>query len=140
MQKLLLALAACALVAAPTFAEEGKGKGEAKAEVKAPKAINKYCPVTGKPVDEKALTVEVKVKQGEKEKAVLLAVADEASQKVVTDADEAGKALFVEAAKKQMMVKEGKLEKIEGVEPKGPKADAAPKGEGKAKAKKEEKH
>jgi hypothetical protein len=115
-----IALAVMAvLVTAPVYAgdeQQGGGKKES-AEGKGP---NAYSPVSGTKIDkDKSVTVGIKLG----DKMVVIQVASPEEADLVGKANDDLKKLYVEAAKHHKMVKEGKLEKIKGVESKEDKVE-----------------
>ena len=101
-----------ALAALPVYAGE-EHKESDKKEVADGKAHNKFSPVSGAKI-EKDKGVEVEVKVGDKTHKILVASKDEAE--IVAKANDDLKKLYVEAASHHKMIKDGKLEKIKGVE------------------------
>ncbi len=113
MRHLLLTTAALAAFAGiPAFAadEDGHGKDHTKTEAgKEAKAVNKVDPTTGKEVDAKVDTLELKYEK----KAVIVGFSSKESLEAATKADEAGKEMIAHAAKTHKLIKDGKLVEME---------------------------
>lgn len=108
---LLTATAFAALVGAPAFAaDEPEHKKEhehehAKDEGVAGAAVNKIDPTTGKEVDAKAGTLELKWEK----KSVIVGFSSKESNEAASKADDKTKELIAEAAKTHKLIVDGKL-------------------------------